>query len=232
MFNSATAISGSSARFSLPEITDLSGEIYLTFWIYRTQYQSEKDDLIKIQMNRNSAGWEDIGEPIYRYNNNNSNTNVWVPYVYRVTETSSKMKSKENRSYSVQFAFTGISDNGEDIYIDDVKIYATAGSSSIDPINSLPKSTNLYQNYPNPFNPITTINYDVHKLSNVTIQIYNYMGQLVKTLVKNQNIEAGRYSLKWDGTDNSNSTVSSGLYFYNMKTDKGFGKVMKAVMVK
>ena len=77
-------------------------------------------------------------------------------------------------------------------------------------------STKLGRNYPNPFNPVTNITYSIKETDRVTLEVYNLRGQLVKTLV-NKIIETGNYSLTWDGTDNSNKSVSSGVYFYKMK---------------
>lgn len=77
----------------------------------------------------------------------------------------------------------------------------------------LPEGYALSQNYPNPFNPSTNINFSVGKLSHVELTVYNILGQKVATLV-NQRIPAGAYRVTWDA-----SNMSSGLYFYTMKTD-------------
>jgi len=79
-------------------------------------------------------------------------------------------------------------------------------------------ATKLENNYPNPFNPVTNISYSVKEPSNITIEIYNIKGQLVKTLV-NEVKETGIYSAVWNSTDNSNKEVTSGIYFYKMKAD-------------
>ena len=72
-------------------------------------------------------------------------------------------------------------------------------------------------NYPNPFNPITNISYSINETENVMIEVYNLRGQLVKTLV-NEIQETGEYNVVWNGTDNSNKPVSSGVYLYKMKS--------------
>ncbi len=79
--------------------------------------------------------------------------------------------------------------------------------------------TKLHQNYPNPFNPETTISFNVTQTSSfVTLEIYNLKGQKVKTLV-NETLESGNHTVIWNGTDDNNKLVSSGIYFYKMKTD-------------
>ncbi len=79
------------------------------------------------------------------------------------------------------------------------------------------KSFKLNQNYPNPFNPSTTIGYQISESSNVKIKIYDTLGQEVKTLVDSF-LSAGRHSISWNATDNSNNPVSSGIYFYRIET--------------
>jgi len=76
----------------------------------------------------------------------------------------------------------------------------------------------LHQNYPNPFNPTTTINYTLNEYSKVSLNIYNIKGQEVKQLVRDQ-LSAGQHSVVWDGKDDNGKSVSSGLYFYKLKTD-------------
>ncbi len=83
--------------------------------------------------------------------------------------------------------------------------------------NLIPKVSKLYQNYPNPFNPTTTINYSLKVNSKVSLNIYNIKGQKVKTLV-DETLESGNHTVIWNGKDDNNKSVSSGIYFYKMKT--------------
>ncbi len=77
----------------------------------------------------------------------------------------------------------------------------------------IPEEFEVSQNYPNPFNPETQIDYALPKAAKVSITIYNLTGQRVRTLVS-QNQGSGRYTITWDGTDESGARVSSGIYFY------------------
>lgn len=94
----------------------------------------------------------------------------------------------------------------------------------------LPKQTQLHQNYPNPFNPETTITYDIAEAGQVSINVLNYKGELVSSLV-NGNKSAGRYSVRWNCSDSKGKTVTSGMYFIVMHT-RNYSKVVKALMVK
>ncbi len=73
----------------------------------------------------------------------------------------------------------------------------------------------LFQNYPNPFNPVTIIRYDLPKASKVILNIYNILGQEVRTLVK-ETQPAGQWSIVWDGSYDDGKPVSSGVYIYRL----------------
>ncbi len=76
----------------------------------------------------------------------------------------------------------------------------------------------LFNNYPNPFNPSTNIGYVLSRSTRVNISIYNCLGQLVKVLV-DDNQAYGHHEILWDGTDQSQNLVQSGVYFVEMKAD-------------
>ncbi len=94
----------------------------------------------------------------------------------------------------------------------------------------LPKEFVLYQNYPNPFNPYTKIEYQLPKITKVTLKIFNILGQEIKTLI-NQEQEPGNYQIMWDGTNNLGIKVSSGIYLYQFKAD-GFVQTKKMILLK
>ena len=94
----------------------------------------------------------------------------------------------------------------------------------------LPKEFQLYQNYPNPFNPSTLIRFDVPVKSNVKIIIYNMLGQEVCTLI-NKPLTPGHRAIYWNGRNQANIEVASGMYFVQMKVAQ-FSKVKKMVLIK
>lgn len=79
----------------------------------------------------------------------------------------------------------------------------------------LPSDFALEQNYPNPFNPTTEIEYSIISAGNFSINIYNILGQKVKTLVDEFH-PVGNYRVQWDGVDESGQRVGSGIYFYSL----------------
>jgi len=93
-----------------------------------------------------------------------------------------------------------------------------------------PTKFNLSQNYPNPFNPTTTIKYSIPENSRVNITIYNSLGQLVTTLV-NENQNRGNYNITWNGKDQYGNTVSSGTYLYKFNANN-FTKTNHMLFIK
>jgi parallel beta-helix repeat protein len=85
-----------------------------------------------------------------------------------------------------------------------------------DGLSKIPETYKLYQNYPNPFNPVTNITFDLPEQSKVTIMIFNILGQKVKTLV-NKKYNAGSYKIQWDGRNDFNKLVSSGVYIIRIE---------------
>jgi hypothetical protein len=99
----------------------------------------------------------------------------------------------------------------------DVWLICIAPDSSMVKIENSPifttHSFSLFQNYPNPFNPETTIGFSIPKISEVTLKIYNILGEEIGTIV-NKEKPAGSYKLVFDA-----SQLSSGIYFYQLQTD-------------
>ncbi len=77
----------------------------------------------------------------------------------------------------------------------------------------LPTEFALEQNYPNPFNPTTDIRFALPEKSEVSLVIYNSLGQKVRTLLS-ANKEAGFHTVTWDATNDLGNQVSSGIYLY------------------
>jgi hypothetical protein len=99
-----------------------------------------------------------------------------------------------------------------------------------DPLMTVPSEFALHQNYPNPFNPTTTIKYDLKQGVDVSLKIYNLLGQEVGTLV-NSRQEAGYRTAFWDGLNNAGNRVASGIYIYRIKAGD-FVQSRKMILMK
>jgi hypothetical protein len=86
--------------------------------------------------------------------------------------------------------------------------------------NAIVNDYRLEQNYPNPFNPTTRIQFSMPASAHVRLDIYNTLGQRIKTLT-DQQMQAGAHSLLWNGTNDSGETVSNGIYYYRLNSDIG-----------
>jgi hypothetical protein len=91
-------------------------------------------------------------------------------------------------------------------------------------------SYNLTQNYPNPFNPRTMISYQLAQDSQVKLLIYNIKGQQIKNLADSYQF-AGRHSIEWNGTDEANLQVASGVYFMHLVAGN-FHKIRKMLLIR
>jgi hypothetical protein len=123
-------------------------------------------------------------------------------------------------------------DKAGNVALDSIRLFVVTTGVERDK-NTLPNTFALSQNYPNPFNPTTTIQFDVPMSSDISIIIYNILGQQVKELVHDR-LEAGRYSVVWDGRNQSGVSVSSGMYFVHMRVAGGqpFVATKKLVLMK
>ncbi len=102
--------------------------------------------------------------------------------------------------------------------------------TSVDKFAEIPNSFALNNNYPNPFNPTTTISFSIAENSDVKLDIYNSVGQLVTSLV-NQNYAPGRYTSLWNGKNDFGTKVNSGIYFYRLTTNN-FTQTKRMILMK
>jgi hypothetical protein len=94
-----------------------------------------------------------------------------------------------------------------------------------------PDDYRLEQNYPNPFNPSTTISFYLPIRDRISLKVYDLLGREVRTLINNEEHQAGTGSVVWDGKDNAGRAAATGTYFYTLKFGN-FEKTNKAMLVK
>ncbi len=99
-----------------------------------------------------------------------------------------------------------------------MKLFDFEVTSPISETDLVPNKSITVTNYPNPFNPETTILYNIPESGEVEISIYNLKGQLINTLISEFQAK-GEHSIVWNGTDNENNTVATGVYLSVVKTE-------------
>lgn len=135
----------------------------------------------------------------------------------------------ENSDNRVELVFL-LGGNEKNIYLDNVRLTSDI-ASSISEDYLFQNNFELFNNYPNPFNPSTTIEYYLPEKSNVTISVYNILGQLVQTILDEQQT-AGKQKIIFNG-----SSLSSGAYFYTLLaksilTNRMFFDANKMILIK
>lgn len=117
------------------------------------------------------------------------------------------------------------------------KVKDTASKPAVEQIEELaakpvvPTDFALKPNFPNPFNPSTTIAYDVPVQAQMTIEVYNLLGQVVVQLV-NEYMAAGSYTVTWNGMNASGQSVASGTYLYRIVSSTGFTQTRRMTLLK
>ena len=109
------------------------------------------------------------------------------------------------------------------------------GLSIIDGEPEPPKDFLLMQNYPNPFNQGTFFELDLEEQSNISLEIFNTRGQIIRTIYEGVK-SAGSHRFYWDGFDENGRALSTGVYFYKFsatrKNDKAFISTKKMLMLR
>lgn len=128
------------------------------------------------------------------------------------------------------YQITTVYDLGESAPSNEISAVVT---SVRDETVNLPMTFALGQNYPNPFNPSTIISYAIpvsHSNQQVKLEIFNALGQKVRTLI-NEHLSANFHTVEWDGRSDLGKPVTSGLYFYRIEAGS-FVQVRKMLFLK
>jgi len=94
----------------------------------------------------------------------------------------------------------------------------------------IPRNFALFQNYPNPFNPYTLIRFALPQDCQVRLEVYNILGQKVKTLADGL-FSKGIKEVVWDGKNQNGAEVATGIYFYVIKTEE-FTEIKKMALLR
>ncbi len=191
------------------------------------QYDAEKLEFVKVVAENNLLGEGDLAAPrvITKTDGN-----------VAIAAYGDEMVSEGDLGLSLVFRTkTEIENTFVEVTASEVRDgnFAVNGISLPAPveIQTRPEAFALANNYPNPFNPATTIKYALPEASSVTLEIYNVVGQVVRTLVADHQ-NAGRYVVQWDATNESGHSLSSGIYFYRLQAGGEFLEVKKMLLLK
>ena len=174
-----------------------------------------------------SGSWEKkktfIGEKqIYAHRKNSGELYIWGKDSIYVSKDYGK---SFDILYEMEEEITGVVVEDEQVFIATISsLYELKNDELIllhkiavsieerDP--GVPSQITLYQNYPNPFNPSTVIRFELSQPTQVSLKIYDVVGNLVQTLVSEGTLTAGEHRHTW----NAGSHISSGIYFYRLVT--------------
>lgn len=113
---------------------------------------------------------------------------------------------------------TDQAETADGIYIDDIRLHAIASytdeSDEVSPVNKIKLSA-----YPNPFNPTSNISLNLPSTQNISLDVYNIKGQKVKSIFSGKKPK-GKHTFVWQGKNNNNQNVASGVYFYKLNAGK------------
>ncbi|MCF7920401.1 MAG: T9SS type A sorting domain-containing protein [Candidatus Cloacimonetes bacterium] len=187
-----------------------------------------------------TLGWE-IGGDGYGNDPHNVSGYLYLLYPLRwinLDTSSGTLGANESQVVTINFDSNFIE---EGIHTGDIVITCDTWDTKIinvtlevGPVNHndqpLPNALVLAGNYPNPFNPVTEISFQIPQATEVELKVYNSRGQLVRTLIDSY-FPAGSHSLLWDGKDDNDKAVGSGVYFYRLKADSTI-QTRKMVLLK
>jgi len=122
--------------------------------------------------------------------------------------------------------------DGNGVAIIDMGCYEFGADSVGVNYNELPISNYELRNYPNPFNPETKIVFNLPEEGTVKLEIYNIKGQKVKTFLNLQINKSSNQQIIWDGTDENNLPVGSGVYLYQLKVNGNSKAINKMILLK
>jgi hypothetical protein len=155
----------------------------------------------------------------------------WKQVVVEMTETVGSGFEHVLLRLRLETQSGDINENFPGVFMDDISLREDVAVTADQPqVEAVPEYFALEQNYPNPFNPSTHIAYQMPQTEWVSLEIYNTLGQRIRTLVdRSQN--AGYHEVVWNGTDDTGHVVASGMYFYRLRAGN-FNQIHKLLLLK
>ncbi len=153
------------------------------------------------------------GRHIFIFKSTSNDTYILWYYKREDRATQIAISDLDHRGYLdiIVSKISGSDSLGRLRYYSDIYLANTTLGIISDP--GTPSNFVLFQNYPNPFNPITTIEYELRERSQVRLTVYDVSGRLVRVLHQGEQ-SAGKFKVRWDGTNQMGHDVASGVYLY------------------
>lgn len=142
---------------------------------------------------------------------------------------SSQIPAGQQVTFTLQNC-TAIDAAGNAVILTPLGACVISGVNGRDHAAGLPSTFALHPNHPNPFNPETTIGYDLPQAVEVKLEIFDVLGQSVRTLV-NQRQHAGRYAITWDGRNARGEQLATGMFIYRLQAGS-FAQSRKMVLAR
>jgi len=196
----------------------------LKFW---TKYYIEiNSDYGYVEASKNGGtSWQQIGEVFNGFNGKFHEQTLSLNDFCGIGNTNVRLRFRFSTDAQTLPPFPGW-------FIDDIQVIEGKNVSQVAETNNtiVPDKYTLHQNYPNPFNPSTTIRFDLPVSEKVTLTVFNVRGEIVRSLL-NKQVSAGVHKIEWDGKDDSQQSITTGVYFYRLETSK-FSSVKKLIFLK
>ncbi len=163
----------------------------------------------------------------------------YAPFLDSVPPSSNPLTIQPGQQDTLEIYFNGISigtgriiikawvnGNPSNFLTDTFQVHL--GPVGIRQISSVVDGYKLEQNYPNPFNPATKINFSIGKRENISLKVYDILGNEVANLINNEAVSAGKYTYDFNSSE---FNLSSGVYYYTLKTES-FTSTKKMLLIK
>ncbi len=200
-----------TGKFSWTPASNQVGSFQVTFTA-NDNVSGTDSETIQITVQEKS-GIVHVGYNIYRsMTSNATNTGVRVGNVDAATLSFTEPQPGAGDFF---YQVTAVYNRGESVPSNEATVLVTGIEEHKS--ETVPAAFALRQNYPNPFNPETRILYDLARSTRVRIEIFNLLGQKIRTLVDEEK-PAGTFTVVWDGRDDNGAILPSGVYIYRLTT--------------
>jgi len=227
----------SVAFYNLPlRYTAPAGGVYpgtgTQYFYPLTSWDERFDTVMTSQSYVRQIGFADVqGEDNPYLHTGGQRLNAWTLRFIIAPNTRSQLvvldTTWDDRNRSV---ILGLEDGVTEISPKFVHGFISIGVIGTEDSEVIPNEFALKQNYPNPFNPETNIEFTLPSEQEVSLEVYNLLGQQVRTLAQ-AHFNAGTHSVVWDGRNEQGANVPSGIYFYKLTTPE-FAQTNKMTMIR